>query len=55
MGSGTTRWNSRPTRSGRQAGFTGTLENRAGTNKIKKQEIKKGDTVPCTTGMWVDD
>ncbi len=38
-----------------QAGFTGTLENRAGTNAIFVQGIKKGDVVPCSSGMWVDD
>jgi Flp pilus assembly protein TadG len=38
-----------------QLGFTGTLENRAGTNRIRSQEIPKKTDVPCSTGMWVDD
>jgi hypothetical protein len=36
-----------------QAGFTGTLTNLAGTDKIKTQEIRKNTVVPCSTGMWV--
>ena len=38
-----------------QAGFTGTLENRAGENKIKDQFLTKNDVVPCSSSMWVDD
>jgi Flp pilus assembly protein TadG len=38
-----------------QAGFTGNLENRAGTNEIKTQSLQKGKAEPCTSGMWVDD
>jgi hypothetical protein len=38
-----------------RAGFTGILENRAGTNEIKTQSLQKNKVEPCSSDMWVDD
>jgi hypothetical protein len=37
------------------AGFTGTLVNLADTNEIKTQSLQKNKSVPCSSGMSVDD